>query len=41
MNVKDLIKYVDKKERVTLKECLLIKSDFFLQKANVTINLVR
>jgi hypothetical protein len=30
LNLKDLGRYVEKKDKVVLKESLLIKSDFFL-----------
>ena len=41
LNTRDLAKYLEKKETAVLKDCILIKSEFFQQKVSVTINLVK
>ena len=38
---RELSKYVEKQKQMTLKEHLMIKSDFFLQKVPITICLIR
>lgn len=41
LKTKELSKYVEKQERCTLQDYVLIKSEFFTQKVNVSLHLVK